>query len=148
MNEEEKKSTPVPTHAPDENEEPTTPTDYPLFKYLERIASSLEKIASAGTPININTTLPAQSPSQPKTTSPKENVAQKEPEASAVEKIKMAFPEDLEVLLNFEEKGDHVVIKPRQFLGSENFAKIASVVRGLNGEYISAGRDSHFRVKK
>ena len=62
--------------------------------------------------------------------------------------IRMAFPESLEHLLGFEEKGDYIIIKPRQFLGSENFAKIASTVRGLGGEYISAGKDSHFRVPK
>ncbi len=62
--------------------------------------------------------------------------------------VRMAFPEDLENLLTFEEKGDYIMIKPRQFLGSENFAKIASAVRGMGGEYISAGKDSHFRVPK
>jgi hypothetical protein len=60
----------------------------------------------------------------------------------------MSFPEDLENLLNFEEKPDYIMVKPRQFLGSENFAKIASAVRGMGGEYISAGKDSHFRVPK
>jgi hypothetical protein len=64
----------------------------------------------------------------------------------SVEDIRMAFPEDLENLLSFEEKGEYIIIKPKQFLGSENFAKIASAVRGMGGEYISAGRDSHFRV--
>jgi hypothetical protein len=66
--------------------------------------------------------------------------------AKSVEDIRMAFPEDLENLLSFEEKSDYIIIKPKQFLGSENFAKIASAVRGMGGEYISAGRDSHFRV--
>jgi hypothetical protein len=66
----------------------------------------------------------------------------------AIEDIKMMFPEDLENLLNFEEKDDYIIIKPRQFLGSENFAKIASTVRGIGGEYISAGKESHFRVPK
>jgi hypothetical protein len=66
----------------------------------------------------------------------------------SIEDIRMVFPEDLEALLNFEEKGDYIIVKPRQFLGSENFAKIASAVRGMGGEYISAGRDSHFRVPK
>jgi hypothetical protein len=51
-------------------------------------------------------------------------------------------------LLNIEERNDYIIIKPRQFLGSENFAKIASAVRGMGGEYISAGKDSHFRVPK
>jgi hypothetical protein len=67
---------------------------------------------------------------------------------TAVDDVRLAFPEDLEALLSFQEKGDHIMVKPRQFLGSENFAKIASAVRGLGGEYISAGKDSHFRVPK
>jgi hypothetical protein len=66
----------------------------------------------------------------------------------SLEDIRMSFPTDLEDLLNFEDKTDYFVIKPRQFLGSENFAKIASTVRNLGGEYISAGKDSHFRVYK
>jgi hypothetical protein len=71
------------------------------------------------------------------------------PEKSkAVEDIKMMFPDDLENLLSFEETADYVVIKPRQFLGSENFSKIASTLRGIGGEYISAGKASHFRVPK
>jgi hypothetical protein len=69
-------------------------------------------------------------------------------EKKTTEDIRMAFPENLEHLLGFEEKGDYIIIKPKQFLGSENFAKIASAVRGMGGEYISAGRDSHFRVPK
>jgi len=60
--------------------------------------------------------------------------------------VRTAFSEDLERMLLFEDKGEYIMIKPKQFLGSENFAKIASAVRGMGGEYISAGRDSHFRV--
>ena len=62
--------------------------------------------------------------------------------------IRMSFPEELESRLSFDEKGDYIIIKPKQFLGSENFAKIASAVRGMGGEYISAGKISHFRVPK
>jgi len=66
----------------------------------------------------------------------------------SVEDIRMSFPPELENLLNIEERNEYIIIKPRQFLGSENFAKIASAVRGMGGEYISAGKDSHFRVPK
>jgi hypothetical protein len=66
----------------------------------------------------------------------------------SIDEIRMSFPEDLENRLGFEDKGDYIIIKPKQFLGSENFAKIASAVRGMGGEYISAGKDSHFRVPK
>jgi len=69
-------------------------------------------------------------------------------EGKSLEDIRMSFPEDLDSLLYFEEKPDHIMIKPKQFLGSENFAKIASAVRGMGGEYISQGKDSHFRVPK
>jgi hypothetical protein len=65
-----------------------------------------------------------------------------------IEDIKMMFPEDLEDLLSFEEKDEYVVIKPRQFLGSDNFSKIASAVRSMGGDYVSAGKASHFRVPK
>lgn len=65
-----------------------------------------------------------------------------------IDDVRMMFPEDLEGLLNFEEGDEFIAIKPRQFLGSENFAKIASIVRGLGGDYVSAGRESHFRVPK
>jgi hypothetical protein len=68
--------------------------------------------------------------------------------SQGVEDIRMIFPEELDNMLAFEDKGEYVMIKPKQFLGSENFAKIASTVRGIGGEYISAGRDSHFRVYK
>ncbi len=66
----------------------------------------------------------------------------------SLDDIRMSFPEELESRLGFEEKGDYITIKPKMFLGSENFAKIASAVRGMGGEYISAGKDSHFRVPK
>jgi len=66
----------------------------------------------------------------------------------SLDEIRMSFPEELESRLSFEEKADYMIIKPKQFLGSENFAKIASAVRGMGGEYISAGKDSHFRVPK
>lgn len=67
---------------------------------------------------------------------------------NTLENVKTMFPEDLEQLLNFTEKDGYIVIKPRQFLGSDNFAKIASIVRGTGGDYVSAGKDSHFRLKK
>jgi hypothetical protein len=67
---------------------------------------------------------------------------------NSVEDIRMSFPQELESLLSIEERNEYIIIKPRQFLGSENFAKIASAVRGMGGEYISAGKESHFRVPK
>jgi len=64
-----------------------------------------------------------------------------------VENVRRIFPQDLVRMLGFEISGEHLIIKPRQYLGSENFVRIATIVRDrLNGEYVSQGRDSHFRV--
>lgn len=61
--------------------------------------------------------------------------------------IEKQFPPDMEQQLIFEQKGDFYIIKTRQFLGPETFAKIAGFIRTLGGEYVSAGKDSHFRLK-
>jgi len=66
---------------------------------------------------------------------------------SAIEQVKNNFPKDLAELLTFEIEENCTIIRPRQFLGSDNFAKIASIVRNLGGEYISAGKESHFKIK-
>ena len=60
--------------------------------------------------------------------------------------VKEAFPEDIRGLLNFELEENWLLAKPREFLGSGNFTKIASKVRELGGEYVSAGKDSHFKI--
>jgi len=69
-------------------------------------------------------------------------------EMRKIEDIKTLFPKDLGEMLMFEEMEEDIIIKPRQYLGSENFAKIASIVRDAGGEYISAGRESHFRIPR
>ena len=76
------------------------------------------------------------------------SITAQESKAVTVDSVKAVFPEDLEAMLTFEDKGDSIILKPKQFLGSENFAKIASVVRGVGGAYVSAGKDSHFRIRK
>jgi len=65
-----------------------------------------------------------------------------------MEDVRGLFPPDLEDMLEFEETEEYVKIRPRRYLGTENFAKIASIVREAGGEYVSAGRESHFRLPK
>jgi hypothetical protein len=110
-------------------------------------AASAPKPVTA-TPLHQPTlTKPVAAPLTPKPTTPAPAPAAS-PSTQSVEDVRMMFPPELDSMLAFEDKGDYVMIKPKQFLGSENFAKIASTVRGIGGEYISAGRDSHFRVYK
>jgi hypothetical protein len=67
-------------------------------------------------------------------------------DAKTIESIKQKFPQELQDLLSFEVQNESAIIKPRQFLGSENFAKIASIVQQQNGDYVSVGKESHFRI--
>jgi hypothetical protein len=67
-------------------------------------------------------------------------------QTSAGESVSDLFPDDLRALLSFEMKDGAWIIKPKQFLGSENFAKIAELVKKNNGAYVSKGKDSHFRI--
>jgi hypothetical protein len=113
-----------------------------LLLVLNKISEDLQSVSSS-----IKTTLGVKvAPQTPLTTEPvSREVSGKKKE---LDDVRLAFPEDMETLLSFQEKSDYIMVKPKQFLGSENFAKIASTVRGLGGEYISAGKDSHFRVPK
>ena len=69
-------------------------------------------------------------------------------EMRTTDDVRVLFPKDLEEMLTFEESEEYVVVKPRQYLGSDNFAKIASIIREAGGEYISAGKESHFRIPR
>jgi len=60
--------------------------------------------------------------------------------------VQELFPEDLRALLSFEQREGYCIIKPKQFMGSENFARIAEVVRAHGGQYVSAGKESHFKI--
>ena len=81
------------------------------------------------------------------TPSPKDSSVKSAPASTQkTQEIRKIFPEELEALLTFEQKGNNIIIKPKHFLGSENFAKISSVVRGIGGQYVSAGKESHWRV--
>ena len=121
-----------------------------ILLVLNRVSEDLRSISASMKSLAVGQiTQPATQPSAT-THAP----AQAPPSAPQISKqrslddIRMSFPEELEARLGFEEKGDYIIIKPKSFLGSENFAKIASAVRGMGGEYISAGKDSHFRVPK
>jgi hypothetical protein len=118
-----------------------------ISEEMRSVSASLKSLAVGQitqpktSPASAPTPAPTPSPT-PAAVPPHETSKQR-----SFDDIRMSFPEELESRLSFEEKDDYIIIKPTQFLGT-NFAKIASAVRGMGGEYISAGKDSHFRVPK
>jgi hypothetical protein len=107
-----------------------------VLNILEMIVGDLNEISNSLKAISGQSTTPSP-------------VAPARPERMrTIDEIKMLFPEELGNMLVFEEKNHNIIIKPRQYLGHENFAKVASIVRSAGGEYISAGKESHFRIQK
>jgi hypothetical protein len=60
--------------------------------------------------------------------------------------LRANFTEEIDQKLNYKQQNSSILIHPKNFLGSEIFAEISTIVRRLRGEYISAGRDSHWRI--
>jgi Asp-tRNA(Asn)/Glu-tRNA(Gln) amidotransferase A subunit family amidase len=110
-----------------------------VLDVLKKISEDLQDISKSLRAVSQPAAPTAATTAAPKPPTPK-------PVSKRIEDIRMMFPEDLEAMLDFEDREDFIKITPRQYLGSENFAKIASAVRDAGGEYVSAGRDSHFRV--
>lgn len=112
--------------------------------HLDRIAMALEKIANKPSQMGISPT----TPKPPATPTPAPAPTPAPTPYPFMTRIKDMFPQDLQDMLNFNQDGKTIIIKPRRFLGSDNFAKIASIVRQAGGEYVSAGKESHFKVQE
>jgi len=94
-------------------------------------------ISSLKPPVSAQQTITFEEPSTPQS------------KAITIESVQSLFPPDLAGLLYFEDTDEYILVKPRQYLGPDKFRRIASIVRDqLAGEYISAKRDSHFRIPK
>ena len=66
-----------------------------------------------------------------------------------IEAVKSKLPSDLldRLDVTYRNQGNIIIVKPTKFLGSENFAKIAQIIKNsLHGQYISAGKDSRFEI--
>ncbi|MCD6417804.1 hypothetical protein J7M00_03365, partial [bacterium] len=54
----------------------------------------------------------------------------------SVEDAVKFLPEDLASLLSFEDAGEIIVARPKRYLGTENFRRIASIIQDqMSGEY-------------
>ena len=109
-----------------------------LLSLLKVISGDLTEVTKS---LKAATKKPAHTPARVTSATPTEKPRD-------INSVKQAFSSELADMLFFEDGGKFVIVKPRRFLGSDNFGKIASIVRNLGGEYVSAGRNSHFKVSK
>ena len=106
-----------------------------LLNVLKVITSDLSAVSNSLKKVNKPTTSVLQT-----------SILEKKSKIKDIEDVKEAFSSELKDMLLFEKTGNYIIVKPKRFLGSDNFARIASIVRELEGEYISAGRNSHFKI--
>ena len=106
-----------------------------LLNVLEVITSDLSAVSNSLKKVNKPTTSVLQT-----------SIVEKKSKIKDIEDVKEAFSSELRDMLLFEKTGNYIIVKPKRFLGSDNFARIASIVRELEGEYISEGRNSHFKI--
>lgn len=85
--------------------------------------------------------------STPAAQTPQTRDAQLGPGKWTKESILKAIPDNFVKEVDIEETSVAFVIRI-PFMSSDKFATIAQVIRNLGGEYISAGRSSHFRIRK
>jgi len=70
------------------------------------------------------------------------------PPIKSTQELNAKIPEDLRPLVAVEETDEAFIIRPRQFLGTENFSKILDIIKKHGGQYISAGKDSRFEIPR
>jgi hypothetical protein len=106
-------------------------------------AASETKVSQTATP---PATIVSQEkkPEQPPTPEPKPTEL-----SPRIKEILAAFEPVKDLLqIDTESSTMFVMVKPAKYLGSDNFAKVAAIVRGLGGQYVSASKNSHFEIPK
>jgi len=59
------------------------------------------------------------------------------------------LPEEITSKLDITLTDNNTIrIKPRKFLGKENFWKLANQIKKLDGEYVSQGKNSYFWIPR
>ena len=67
-------------------------------------------------------------------------------QATLMDKVTNGIPENLRKDLTFEDTQSGVVVRPRRYLGKQDFSTIARAITSLGGEYVSSGKNSHWVV--
>ena len=66
-------------------------------------------------------------------------------DSNRLQKIKNSFSDKLQTMLEFTDMNEYIKVKPRQYL-KEDFARVSNICRSLNSEYISDGKNTHWRI--
>jgi hypothetical protein len=124
------------------------------MKMLNSVFSKASQPQSFQSPAASQQPVQAKAPEAPKTENPPEvNPLQMPPKLAEqtprVKEILVALAPVADLLkIDTETSSMLVLVKPASFLGPENFAKVAAIIRAIGGQYVSAGKNSHFEISK
>lgn len=123
----------------------------PLLKMISIFRNKLEEAASEITTEILSPMQKVHLQASVKVTPVKPIEEQKKepsPSTAVIDELRQYFSSELAELLTFKDEGQFVKVIPLGYLERRDFAIIASIVRDLAGQYISNGKNSHFRVPK
>lgn len=63
-----------------------------------------------------------------------------------VQKVKERFLDKWVERIEFSRQGNFIIVKTKQYLNTDDFEELRAVIRDFGGEYVSAGKDSHFKI--
>ena len=124
-----------------------------IFEQLSILNTNFAKLVDIieGTPRTTSSTTALELPKKEvaSSTSVKNENVTEEPAKDQLEDVDNVLDKFKE-LLKIDKTSFKEIIKisPKQFLGAENFASIAKIIKTLDGKYVSDGRNSHFIVPK
>jgi len=112
-----------------------------IMEDLKEICEELKAAASAAPPQSREVMPEAKA-------EPVKIEVQEETGSLTLGRVQEMFPENLLSKLYFEDVGDSIIVRPRNYLGDE-FREVAEIACDqLGGVYIGAGKNSHFKIPK
>ncbi len=63
-----------------------------------------------------------------------------------IQKVKERFLDKWIERIEFLHQENFIIVKTKQYLNTDDFEELRGIVKGFGGEYVSAGKDSHFKI--
>jgi len=131
----------------------STPTMGEVFLYIakqlkeinDKMTALLEKTEKITEPAKEK--IPVQLPVMKNVTPPSTPTTTDKKFETIKESLASYIRDDM-VEVSSDENNMFYIIRIKRFLGAQNFANIAAIAKSYNGEYVSQGKASHFKIPK
>jgi len=63
-----------------------------------------------------------------------------------IQKVKERFLDKWVERIDFSHQENFIIVKTKQYLNTDDFEELRAIINDFGGEYVSAGKDSHFKI--